>query len=136
MSAASNYRCAMCGTKAIVPYPVTDKYGRMAEMDCHDAGCQRFGKTLVPYSEFITVTTQEYGSLVNFNNSGFLKSKEKDMCKEEKRWFTMIEPSGSGNGYFVTFRHTDKNNRDEFSRNFDTFELALEFVNKKYKELK
>lgn len=62
------------------------------------------------------------------------------MCNATKRWGVVIEP-GSRNAdgsdtYFVKFDHKDKNTTDQLTRNFDTFEQALDFVNKTYKELK
>lgn len=62
------------------------------------------------------------------------------MCNSAKRWGVSIEPSSrSSDGsetYYVRFDHKDKTTTDQLTRNFDTFEQALEFASKKYKELK
>ena len=62
------------------------------------------------------------------------------MCNSAKRWGIAIEPgSKSSDGsdtYYVRFDHKHKNTADQLTRNFDTFEQALDFVNKTYKDLK
>lgn len=58
------------------------------------------------------------------------------MCKEEKRWYVLVEPHNGSTGYYVRFKHNDKNVGDELSRVFETFELALNFANSTYKQLK
>lgn len=62
------------------------------------------------------------------------------MCNSVKRWGVVIEPgsrtSDGSDTYYVRFDHKDRTTTDQLSRNFDTFEQALDFANKTYKELK
>lgn len=109
----------------------------------------------MPFTEYAatatltnSVVTQAYDEAVNMSirdmYAGYLnkytKPKEQDMCKETKRWSVIIEPgyssTGSGEGYYVKVMHKDKGRSDEVTRNFDTFEEALDFANKTHKELK
>ena len=77
--------------------------------------------------------TQAYDDLIH---KYLPKPKEQDMCKEEKRWSVLVEPHSGGSGYYVRFKHSDKNIGDELSRVFETFEQALNFANSTYKQLK
>jgi len=91
-----------------------------------------------------SVITQAYDDLIsNVSKSyvnRYMKPREQGMCNSVKRWGVAIEPgSKSSDGsdtYYVRFDHKDKNTTDQLTRNFDTFEQALEFVNKTHKELK
>jgi hypothetical protein len=103
---------------------------------------------MVPHKEYPNlpgvVVTQAYDKLIDDMSKTYLdkytKSKEQDMCKDTKRWSVVIEPgynsTGSNEGYYVKVYHKDKGRTDEVTRNFDTFEEALDFANKTYKELK
>lgn len=57
------------------------------------------------------------------------------MCKETTRWSLSVGEKNNG-AYYVEFTRKDKDTSDNLMRAFDTFEQALEFINKKHKELK
>lgn len=111
----------MCGA-------YSTSYNRYEQTVCVvNPECRRYGLTVVPY-----------GNNANFEEQ--YRDMERDMCNTTKRWGVGIEP-GSRNAdgsdtYHVRFDHKDKNTTDQLTRTFDTFEQALDFVNKTYKELK
>lgn len=105
----------------------------------------------MPFTEYATtatltssVVTQAYDDLISNMSKSYvnmyMKPKEQDMCNSTKRWGVGIEPGNRNpdgtEGYYVRFTHKDKNTTDELTRTFETFEKALEFVNKTHKELK
>ena len=121
----------MCGDRAWYPHsPKT-------ELRCANTKCNTWGYTLVPYSEtsnYLTVTTEAYTNSISSVLSQYGK-KEQDMCKETTRWSLLIGDKGNGT-YSVEFSHREKELSDNLTRTFETFDEALEFANKKYKELK
>ena len=92
--------------------------------------CRQYGFTVVPYGN--------NGNYANFEQQ--YRDMEQDMCNSVKRWGVTIEHSNrSSDGsdtYYVRFDHKDKSKTDQLTRSFDTFEQALDFANKTYKELK
>lgn len=121
--------------------------------------CNRWGNPVIPYDEPTQATESKYVTLPTITSPMITKAyddlvtqmaksytfipiepKEQDMCNSVKRWGAAIEPgSKSSDGsdtYYVRFHHKDKGTTDELTRNFDTFEQALDFVNKTYKDLK
>lgn len=140
----------------VVQSPPVDKYGRPDAIKCTNGiSCNRWGNTVIPYTPEPVVSLKEYNLTIPFNTLSSTvitqayddlihkylpKPKEQDMCNSVKRWGVTIEPSNKNSDgsdtYYVRFQHKDKSTTDELTRNFDTFELALDFANKKYKELK
>lgn len=103
---------------------------------------------MVPYDSGSTLTSSmmkdAYNKLIDEHQKVYFqqygKTREQDMCNSVKRWGVVIEPSNKNSDgsdtYYVRFQHKDRGTTDELTRNFDTFEQALDFVNKTYKDLK
>jgi hypothetical protein len=79
------------------------------------------------YDKLVNDTIEQYYTT--------FKLKEDNMCNSTKRWAINIETSGSAT-YWVKLNFYDNGRADKLERQFDSFELALEFVNKTHKELK
>jgi hypothetical protein len=139
----------MCGQRYEAPHK------GLGNFECVSIGCRQYGKTVasyrepmlytVPYTKLANDSVYDiYNDLVKDMNKVYFekytKSKEQDMCNSVKRWGVAIEPgnksSDGSDTYYVRFQHKDKGTTDELTRNFDTFEQALDFVNKTYKDLK
>jgi hypothetical protein len=114
------HRCVMCGAYRNWVYGTIN-------LCLDDPRCRKYGLTSVPW-----------GSAAIFKFPD--EEKEQDMCNNVKRWGVVIEPgsrtSDGSDTYYVRFDHKDRTTTDQLSRNFDTFEQALDFANKTYKELK
>ena len=93
--------------------------------------CRYYGDTVVPFTSMVSF--QQYADMQK-------EMGEQDMCNTTKRWGVGIEPgprnSDGSDTYHVRFDHKGKNTTDQMTRNFDTFEDALTYVNGQYEALK
>ena len=115
----------MCGGYAWAPWRDTEK------IQCMNNKCRYYGDTVVPFTS--AVSFQQYADIQK-------PMEKQNMCNATKRWGVVIEPgsknSDGSDTYYVRFDHKDKGTTDQMSRNFDTFEDALAFVNGQYDVLK